>query len=295
MAVNETERGRGLVRLVYLLLRRYLRHGVSVRAAALAFYFLFTMFPLMVFLSALLGMLQLEKTELLQGLTQFLPAEVLSFVMRYLDYAAEHSSLRLLMFGLVFSLYFPARAADSLMRAVRTAYRLGPPPPRYRIRTLLYSGMLMAAITVTLALMTAGRRLLEYLAPAAGLAGMPVMLWRWLRFPVTALVMYFALFTLYAMSQDTRRQLLWPGVLAALLGWMVLSALYSLYVERIASYSLLYGSVGTAVVLLMWLYLTAVMWIMGAELNGVLMAMECEQTDLSGESNKQAAKGRRKG
>ena len=107
--------------------------------------------------------------------------------------------------------------------------------------------------------------------------------------------MYFALFTLYAMSQDTRRQLLWPGVLAALLGWMVLSALYSLYVERIASYSLLYGSVGTAVVLLMWLYLTAVMWIMGAELNGVLMAMECEQTDLSGESNKQAAKGRRKG
>ena len=84
-------------------------------------------------------------------------------------------------------------------------------------------------------------------------------------------------------------------VLAAQLGWMALSALYSLYVERIASYSLLYGSLGTAVVLLMWLYLTAVTWIMGAELNGVLMAMEYEQVDFPGECNKQAAKGRRKG
>ena len=271
------QRVRGLLRGVYLLWRRYLRHGVAVRSAALAFYLLFTMFPLLVFLSALLGSLHLEKTELLQGLTQFLPTEVTAFVNGYLDYAAEHSSLRLLLFGLVFSLYFPARAAGSLMRAVRTAYHLGPLSLRHRLRALLYSGFLLVAIIVTLALMTAGRRLLDYAARTMGLPGEPVLLWRCLRFPVMALVMYFALFLLYAMSQDERRQLLWPGVLAALLCWMALSALYALYVEYVASYSLLYGSLGTAVVLLMWLYLTAVTWIMGAELNGTLTSLQKEQ------------------
>ena len=271
------QRVRGLLRGVYLLWRRYLRHGVAVRSAALAFYLLFTMFPLLVFLSALLGSLHLEKAELLQGLTQFLPTEVTAFVNGYLDYAAEHSSLRLLLFGLVFSLYFPARAASSLMRAVRTAYHLGPLSLRHWLRALLYSGFLLVTIIVTLALMTAGRRLLDYAARAMGLPGEPVLLWRCLRFPVMALVMYFALFLLYAMSQDEKRQLLWPGVLAALLCWMALSALYSLYVEYVASYSLLYGSLGTAVVLLMWLYLTAVTWIMGAELNGALTSLQRER------------------
>ena len=273
------QRVRGLLRGVYLLWRRYLRHGVAVRSAALAFYLLFTMFPLMVFLSSLLGLLHVEAAELLRGLTQFLPAEVLAFMMNYLDYAAGHSSMRLLLFGLFFSLYFPARATNSLMRAVRTAYHLGPSHARQLFHTLLYTMMLIAAMVVTLALMTAGRRLVDYAARTLGLPGEWVVLWRWLRFPLMALVMYFALFLLYAMAQDERQPLrnLWPGVLAALLGWMVLSALYSFYVDYIASYSLLYGSVGTAVVLLMWLYLSAATLILGAELNGTLISLRRER------------------
>ena len=275
-------RVRGLLRGVYLLWRRYLRHGVAVRSAALAFYLLFTMFPLMVFLSALLGLLRLEETELLQGLTQFLPSEVVEFVMTYLDYAARHSSVRLLLFGLFFSLYFPARATNSLMRAVRTAYHLGPPPMpvRHVFRTLLYTMLLIVTMVVTLALMTAGRRILDYSVTVLRLPGELAVLWQWLRFPIMALVMYFALFLLYAMAQDGRQPLrnLWPGVVAALLGWMAVSALYSVYVDYIASYSLLYGSVGTAVVLLMWLYLTAAVLILGAELNGTLMALRLERS-----------------
>lgn len=296
--------GSGVMRGAYLMLRRYLGHGVSVQSAALAFYLLFTMFPLMVFLSSLLGLLHLEKTELLQGLTQFLPAEVLDFVMTYLDYAANHSSVRLLLFGLFFSLYFPMRATNSLMRAVRTAYHLGPPlaPARHLFRTLLYTMMLIVTVVVTLTLMTAGRRLLDYAADTLGLPGELAVLWQWLRFPVTALVMYFALFLLYAMAQDGRQPMrnLWPGVVAALLGWMVLSALYSVYVDYIASYSLLYGSVGTAVVLLMWLYLTAVTLILGAELNGTLIALRREregaaELQFSRKGQQQAAQSRGKG
>ena len=279
------EPGGGVLRGAGLMLRRYLRHGVSVHSAALAFYLLFTMFPLLVFLSALLGLLRLEETELLQGLGQFLPSEVVTFVMTYLDYAARHSSVRLLLFGLFYSLYFPARATNSLMRAVRTAYHLGPPPVpvRHVFRTLLYTMLLIVTMVVTLALMTAGRRLLDYAVTVLGLPGELAVLWQWLRFPIMALVMYFALFLLYAMAQDGRQPLrnLWPGAVSALLGWMAVSALYSVYVDYIASYSLLYGSVGTAVVLLMWLYLTAAVLILGAELNGTLMALRLERSGIS--------------
>ena len=99
-----------------------------------------------------------------------------------------------------------------------------------------------------------------------------------MRFPAAAVVGYFALFFLYALAQDGRRPWrdLWPGTLAALAAWMGLSWLYAMYVENFANYSLLYGSIGTVVVLMIWLYMSANVLILGAELNGTLVAMRKE-------------------
>ena len=78
---------------------------------------------------------------------------------------------------------------------------------------------------------------------------------------------------LYALSLDERRfkSGIWPGVLASLAAWVGLSMLFSLYVERAARYSLIYGSIGTIIVLLLWLYLSATTLIMGAEFNSVVL------------------------
>ena len=104
-------------------------------------------------------------------------------------------------------------------------------------------------------------------------------LWGQLRFPVVAVVANFALLFLYGLAQDDRqpwRNLL-PGTLLALAAWMVLSFLYSLYVDNFANYSVLYGSIGTIIVVLIWLYMSAIVLIMGAELNGTLMILRKEK------------------
>ena len=265
------------VRGVYLMVRRYLRHGVSTQSAALAFYLLFTLFPLMIFFSALLGLLRLNVASILSDLSRLLPVEVVDFIRVYLDYVGQNPSVRLLLFGLFFSLYFPMRATNTLMRAVRTAYHLGPPkaPVRQMLKTLIYTVLLIGTITAVLVLLTVGEWLLTYAVEHFGLPVEFAALWQRLRFPAMALLMYFALYLLYAMTQDTRQPLrnIYPGVLFAMVGWMVVSMCYSFYVENIASYSLFYGSIGTAIVLLMWLYLTAAVLIMGGEFNGMLISL----------------------
>ena len=77
------------------------------------------------------------------------------------------------------------------------------------------------------------------------------------------------------MAQDGRQpwRNIWPGTLAALTAWMAVSWLYAFYVDNIANYSLLYGSIGTVVVLMIWLYMSSVVLIMGAELNGTIMSL----------------------
>ena len=259
------------------MVQRYLRHNVGIQSAALAFYLLFMIFPFLIFISALLGLLRLDVAGILLALGEILPRGVVDLIEVYLTYVSRNPSPHLLVFGLVFSIYFPMRATNSLMRSVRTAYHLGPPrgPARHVLKTLLYTVMLIVTIAAALALMTVGDRVLSYAVVHFRLPGFVAEAWARLRFPAVAVLCYFALFFLYAMAQDGRQpwRNIWPGTLAALTAWMAVSWLYAFYVDNIANYSLLYGSIGTVIALMIWLYMSSVVLIMGAELNGTIMSL----------------------
>ena len=261
----------------YLMVQRYLRHNVGIQSAALAFYLLFMIFPFLIFISALLGLLRLDVAGILLALGEILPRGVVDLIEVYLTYVSRNPSPHLLVFGLVFSIYFPMRATNSLMRSVRTAYHLGPPrgPARHVLKTLLYTVMLIVTIAAALALMTVGDRVLSYAVVHFRLPFFVAEAWTKLRFPVVAVLCYFALFLLYALAQDVRQpwRNIWPGTLAALTAWMAVSWLYAFYVDNIANYSLLYGSIGTVIALMIWLYMSSVVLIMGAELNGTIMSL----------------------
>ena len=270
------------LRTIYLMVRRYLRHNVGIQSAALAFYLLFMIFPFLIFISALLGILQLDVAAILGALEEILPREVVEIAGVYLRYVRANPSVKLLVFGLVFSIYFPMRATNTLMRSVRTAYHLGPAHGVVQVlKTLLYTVLLIAAIALTLVLMSVSDRILAYCVANFGLPAFIAELWARLRFPLAAAVGYFALFFLYALAQDSRQpwRNIWPGTLAALASWLCLSWLYAWYVEHIAHYSLLYGSIGTVIVLLIWLNLSAMSLIMGAEVNGTLMSLRKERSE----------------
>lgn len=269
-----------ILRFCTLMVRRYLRHNVGIQSAALAFYLLFMIFPFLIFISALLGLLQLNLVAVLLELERFLPGEIVSLLRVYLTYVAAKPSRKLLIFGLVFSVYFPMRATNSLMRAVRTAYHLGPPRRAviHWIKVLLYTILLIVTIVLTLVLMTVGEHALLFAMERFAVPNFVAELWTRLRFPVAAVAAWFALFALYGLAQDGTQKLsnLWPGAVVSLSAWLAISWLYAYYVDHIASYASLYGSIGTVIVLLSWLSLSAMTMIMGAEFNGTLMSMRKE-------------------
>ena len=188
-----------------------------------------------------------------------------------------------MVFGLVFSIYFPMRATNSLMAAVRTAYHLGPPKGFITqwIKVLLYTVTLIVTIALTLSLMTFGERALWYTVEHFHLPEFLAKLWVTLRFPVAGAVSFLALFLLYALAQDTIHPLknIYPGVLFSLAAWMAFSWLYFYYVNHFSHYSVLYGSIGAVIVVLIWLNLSAFTLILGAEMNGVLISMRKDRLE----------------
>lgn len=271
---------------IRLVVRNFFDHKVGRNAASLAYYLLFAIFPLLIFISNLLGLLELNVASITQALLPILPRDVVEILENYLDHVSQTSSPVLLWFSLVFTVYFPMRAAGGLMDDVRAAYQLGKPkrPLLYAIRQLLYTLVLLIVILLTLLLSTIGRRMLKAIADALPvLETLPMLdmflaLWQYLRFLLVAAIMFAALGLLYASAQDRRQtaRTIMPGVTAALAAWLAVSIGFSFYVENFANYSIIYGTLGTVIVLLSWLYMTAVILILGAELNAALRTVRLQ-------------------
>lgn len=267
-------------RFVTQVLRRYFVHDVSRQGAALAYYLMFMIFPFLIFLSSLLGRLDLDVSGIVRTLSPLLPAGVLELLEAYLDYVTETSSTAMMWFGLGFSVYFPMRATNCLMRSVRRAYHLPQPKNqiKYMAKVLLYTVFLMFTIVLALVLMSFGQRALHYFGGIFTVPDWFVEIWDTLRYAVLAVVVFACVGLLYTMAQDSRQPVrnIVPGALFSFLAWMALSAAYSFYAGNVANYTVIYGTLGTVVVLLTWLYLTAIVLIMGAELNDALIAMRAE-------------------
>lgn len=266
-----------------LVISNFFEHDVGKNAAALAYYFMFALFPLLIFISNLLGLLDLNVTAITQSLQQFLPKTIVELVETYLDYVSHTSSRSLLWFSLVFSIFFPMRAAGGLMDNVRQAYRLGKPSNSlaYRIRQLIYTVVFVIVIGLTLIISTLGKHVISYIygflpERALQLSEYFLSIWHYLRFIPIGILMLLALGTLYAASLDKRPSIkaLLPGIVLALTFWLLISVGFSFYVENFANYSLIYGTLGAVIVLLIWLYISAVILILGAELNAALQIVK---------------------
>lgn len=258
------------------LVTNFFEHNVGKSAAALAYHLLFALFPLLIFISNLLGLLELDVNGIIHALQRILPNDVVGLVEAYLDYVSHTSSKALFWFALVFSIWFPMRAVNGLMDDVRLAYHLQKPkhPISYMIRQLIYTILFLIVIVLTMLLTIMGENVLSYIinllsGDTIRISNFLLTMWQYLRFLPVSLLMFLALGTLYAASMDERQPIrtLLPGIAASLFAWLAVSIGFSFYVENFANYSIIYGTLGAVIILMVWLYMTSLILILGAELN----------------------------
>ena len=265
----------GFGRLAGDMIRRYYVHDVARDSAALTYYLLFAIFPLLIFVSTLLGVLELDIASITAVLAPILPSDVVDIIRTYLEYVAANQSRQLLWFSLIFSIWFPMRSTGCLMHSLRKAFGRSAPENILlgQLRTLLFTIWMIFVIGLTLALVVVGRRALYFLSGFLPLSETFISVWGYLRFIILGLVMAISLGILYQLALGQRRPLreVLPGVGSSLAAWLLLSMAFSYSVENMARYAQLYGSIATIVVVLLWLYMSGQVLILGAELSASLI------------------------
>jgi membrane protein len=249
-------------------------------AAALTYYALMSMFPALLVGVALLGLLGQESTvdDVARYLTDRGAPEATVDAVRSSMETAVHSqagaSTVLLVIGLAIALYSASSAFGAAGRALNAVHRADEDRGFVKRKALqIGSTLLLIVFSVAVLVMVfLGGEVARELFDEIGLGRTAGAVWTWVRWPL-AVVVTMAIFSyVYAVAPDHQRpfRLISPGAVLAVLVWIAASAGFFFYVDNFGSYNAVYGAFAAVVILLLWLYLTNVAMLLGAELNEVL-------------------------
>jgi membrane protein len=278
---------RGIIEVGRTSVKSFFEHRMAVYAEQLSYRGIFGLFPFIILVFALLAVLRVDVVfdRLIEAATgvpsQQIPEPLepvaeesraqAAFLRPLIEQAREQAGGSLLSFGIIISLWSVAAVTFTLMEALNAAYGIEETRSRRKryAFALIFGPLLALVFIVACGLMLIGPHVAGWFAGLAGLDETWLALWGWLRFPVALSLLAAVLSVVYRFVPDADRSF-WsatPGAVFAVIAWPIASVGFSLYLSNFAGRGLTYGSLGTAVGLLVFLYISAWIVLLGAEIN----------------------------
>jgi membrane protein len=260
--------------------KRFSHDEMTDKAAALTYYSVQSLFPALLFAVAVLGVF--GQQGLITNVGDYLkgagaPAETVDAVMKALASAQANrgAGIGALVLGLVVSLNSASGAFGAAGRALNVVWRVeeGRGMVRRKLNDLEWTLAILGLVLACFVLLFLGGGLASDVAGWIGLGDTAAGVWGIVRWPaliVVAMLIYAVVYYAAPNVEVPRFRWLTPGAVFGVVTWLVASALFFLYVSNFSSYSATYGAFAAAVILLVWLWLTNVVLLFGAELNAVI-------------------------
>lgn len=249
---------------------------VTDRAAALAYYFLFALFPALLFLTALLGLLPVPDLmdRLMDYVARALPSDAASVTQKTLREIVRGARGGLLSLGVLGALWAASNGMASIMSTLNAVYDAAETRPYWKRKALAVGLTLLFSIFIltALVLMVFGPKLGETVAGWVGLGALFTLVWNVVSIPIVIVLVAVGVALVYYLAPDVQQTFRWvtPGSALAVVLWLAMSVGLRWYVTHFANYNATYGSIGGVILLMLWLYLSGVALLTGGELNAVI-------------------------
>lgn len=254
-----------------------IRNNLFGRAAELAFYFLFALFPMILLMVTLFGLFTSQSIELqndlLSYLADFLPPTAFQLLRTVASELVANASGGKLTFGIVSALWFISGGISSMISALNLANHVRETRSWFKVRaialglSLLISILLLAALFFVLV----GSDFVGWLGAKLRLHPVVVLIWKTIQWPTAILFVTMSCSLVYYCGPDLKERLprhwLTPGSVFGALVWLVASFGFRAYLHFFNNYSASYGSLGAVMILLVWLYVAGLAYLIGAEIN----------------------------
>ncbi len=268
--------------LAYRFFRIFIDNSILPASAEMSYYLLFAFFPLLmvVYASFSLAPDVFSDFGFSQNVLHLLPESVEQLINVFIEHiGTQESNLSYLLLGILLTLYSVSRFTRSAKAKVRSLYGSKTYSNDFTEWTvsLIFSVLLLVVFYVTLFVLVMGKHIMIFISGFVPVSAFIYKLIMILRYFLTGFVVFFVLFLFYFFIPNVRQKPIHiiPGTLFALGSWIVVSVLFTFYINNIANYSVVYGSLGAFIILLLWFYMTSLLLLVGSIINSMVYKAWC--------------------
>jgi membrane protein len=251
-------------------------------AAALSYYFLLALFPALIAFATFVGFLPIPHlfNTIVGAMAQVVPHEGMGLVRRVVADVTSRNHPALLSFGLLGALWTCSSAFATMIEALNVAYDVPETRPMWKTRLLAFELTFLIGLLVSVAFasLVVGPHFGEFLAATIGLSRSFAVFWPIAQHVLAAILMVLAVESLYFLAPNMKHGFLepLPGAIFAVAGWIVLSDGLSFYFQKFEHLNRTYGVLGGGIALLVWLYWSGFIILIGAQLNSEIVKLKRE-------------------
>lgn len=263
----------GWGQLVKRTVNETIEDDVTGLAAQLAYYFFLALFPALLFLVALASFFPLKDlmNQIIAALGRFAPGEVLAIIRSQIQTIAMSKNGGLLTVGFLGTVWSTSSAISGVMDTLNHTYEIVESRPWWKTK-LIAIGLTFAVglfILISFALVLTGPVLGERLAGWFGLGHAFAVAWGIVQWPIVFVLVVTAIGIIYYFGPDAEQQWQWitPGSVVATVLWILSSLGFRIYVSSFGNFNATYGTIGGVIVAMLWLYISGLAILVGAELN----------------------------
>jgi membrane protein len=256
-------------------LKQFKHDDIPDRAAALTYFGVLAIFPGMLVLVSILGMLGKSNTNaLLDNVGQIAPGGVKTFLTGVIDQVQGKAGAASIaaVIGILIALWSASGYVAAFMRASNAIYEVDEGRPIWKLAPtrVLTTLALVVMLVASLIIVVVSGPIADQIGSALGVGSSLVLVWQIAKWPVLVIIVALMFALLYKTTPNVKQpKFRWitPGGFLAVIVWLVVSALFAVYVSFSGSYNKTYGSLATVIVFLVWLWISNISILLGAEFN----------------------------
>ena len=252
---------------------RLMYDEISLLSANLSYYFILSLFPMLIVALALTPYFKIDQQFLLEKIQNFAPGDLGDYLFDMISEVLNNKNNTIITVGIVFTLWSASSGIYGIIIAFNNAFRIR--DGRIWIVTKLISvvitALFLVGMFVVLALVVFGKQLTYLLFHKFNLDEGFYNLWSVLNYSFPILFTFIVFVFLYIMGPNLKLKAIsiLPGSIFATVSWTLISRLFGYYIDHFSSYIKTYGTIGAFMAFIIWLYITGYILIIGAEINAI--------------------------
>lgn len=252
---------------------RIMYDEISLLSANLSYYFILSLFPMLIVALALTPYFKIDQQFLLEKIQNFAPGDLGNYLFDMISEVLNNKNNTIITVGIVFTLWSASSGIYGIIIAFNNAFRVR--DGRIWIVTKLISvvitALFLVGMFVVLALVVFGKQLTYLLFHKFNLDEGFYNLWSVLNYSFPILFTFIVFVFLYIMGPNLKLKAIsiLPGSIFATVSWTLVSRLFGYYIDHFSSYIKTYGTIGAFMAFIIWLYITGYILIIGAEINAI--------------------------